>query len=280
MHIPSPPPPPIPIPDSIDHQTPIYRSIDGHDLRVHLYRPRTAPATKPGPSDPVAPSPATDAIASTITAPRPAILWFHGGGWVGGHPGVLQRYCVTDSLAGLVALAPQYRLVGKQARSGWDCMDDAYAAYRWTLDHADELGIDTARVILAGGSAGGHLAATVLTHHPDSRAAAMILLNPVLDCTDRGYTMHDRGHDASPIHRIRPGLPPTLIFHGDADATVPYENSVRFQRLMTAAGNLCRLITLPGEGHGLPGRLPHRIIPECHDFLHTLSLLPHLTSAP
>jgi acetyl esterase/lipase len=49
---------------------------------------------------------------------------------------------------------------------------------------------------------------------------------------------------------VRKGLPPTIIFHGTADTTVPFENAERFTRLMTAAGNLCVLVPFEGKGHG------------------------------
>ena len=49
---------------------------------------------------------------------------------------------------------------------------------------------------------------------------------------------------------MRPGLVPTLIFHGTADKTVPFENAERFTRLMHAAGNTCVLVPFEGKDHG------------------------------
>lgn len=70
---------------------------------------------------------------------------------------------------------------------------------------------------------------------------AMILFNPVVDTTEKGYGVGSVGHhrktEISPCHHVRNGLPPTLLSHGTADGTVPFENAERFARLMQEAGN-------------------------------------------
>lgn len=240
-------PPTVEVPAGVEHDAQTYRHVDGHALRMLSYRP-SAPAA----------------------APRPGIIWFHGGGWHSGDPERFAPLCLAAVARGMVAVAPQYRLVHQQTQSVFDCMDDARAACEWTIAHADELGIDPARFVVAGSSAGGHLAATIATHHDDRLAAALVLLNPVLDCTERGYghkVLNDRGLDASPVHHVRPGLPPTLVVHGDADPTVPYENSVRFDQLMRDAGNDCTLVTIPGGVHGLWSHQRQRMIDETNAFL-------------
>ena len=59
-----------------------------------------------------------------------------------------------------------------------------------------------------------------------------------------------RQREASPVDHVRPHLPPTLIFHGTADTTAPFENVQRFCRLMHNAGNRCELVPYPGKKHG------------------------------
>lgn len=240
-------PPAVEVPDHVEHRVATYREVGGHALRMLTYRPSAPAAT-----------------------PRPAVIWFHGGGWRRGNPESFAPLCLAAVARGMVAVAPQYRLVNQQTESVFDCMDDARAACEWALAHADELGFDPQRFVVAGSSAGGHLAATVATHHNDRLAAALVLLNPVLDCTERGFGSHvlnDRGQDASPVHHVRPGLPPTLVVHGDADETVPHENSVRFNRLMREAGNDCTLVTVPGAGHGLWAHQRQQMIDEINAFL-------------
>jgi dipeptidyl aminopeptidase/acylaminoacyl peptidase len=52
------------------------------------------------------------------------------------------------------------------------------------------------------------------------------------------------------VHHVRAGVPPTMIFHGTEDTTVPFENVERFQKRMHAHGNRCELIPYEGKGHG------------------------------
>src|SRR5207249_318603 len=59
--------------------------------------------------------------------------------------------------------------------------------------------------------------------------------------------------DASPTTYIHKEMPPYLLIHGNKDAMVPYEQSVKFQEKMKAAGNICELITIEGGGHGMGG---------------------------
>lgn len=65
-----------------------------------------------------------------------------------------------------------------------------------------------------------------------------------------------RSRDASPLHHLRAGLPPTLILHGKADAVVPYADVDRLCAESTALGNQCRLVGYEGASHGFfnPGR--------------------------
>ncbi len=81
----------------------------------------------------------------------------------------------------------------------------------------------------------------------------LILYNPVIDTTEAGYGLkavtEARKTEISPCHHVRAGLPPTLIFHGTADSTVPFENVERFTALMTKAGNDCTLVAFEGKGH-------------------------------
>lgn len=82
---------------------------------------------------------------------------------------------------------------------------------------------------------------------------AMILFNPVLDTTARGFGLEKvteaRQTDISPNHHIHSGIAATLLLHGTADTTVPFENAERFTRLMKEAGNRCELIPFKGLEH-------------------------------
>ncbi|MGC3971314.1 MAG: prolyl oligopeptidase family serine peptidase [Pirellulales bacterium] len=78
-------------------------------------------------------------------------------------------------------------------------------------------------------------------------------MTPLLGVTE----LNDEGRRtllaASPSTQVHAGMPPYLLIHGDADSTVPYEQSPKFQKLMQDAGNTCDLIRVPGGGHGMGG---------------------------
>ena len=233
-------PVPVPAPDSESAPVPEpsalidYSTIEGFTLRAHVFEARTG------------------------EPPHPAILFFFGGGWTGGSP--QQFYPFAEPLAelGFVAIPMEYRVRGRHDSTIPDSMADAFAAFRWAHDNADELGIDPARIVVSGGSAGGHLAATVgtIAEHSGFGPSAMVLYNPVTDLG--GVNNINRLNDliagdaaaVSPLAHIEAGVPRTIIFHGEDDATVPISQSEAFCAAMTAVGNQCMLSRFAGEGHG------------------------------
>src|SRR6476661_2440847 len=93
-------------------------------------------------------------------APKPVIVYYHGGGWVLGsletHDGTCRR--LADG-ADAVVVSVDYRM-GPEDRFP-AAVDDSYAALRWVAEHASELGGDADRLVVAGDSAGGNLAAVM-----------------------------------------------------------------------------------------------------------------------
>ena len=82
----------------------------------------------------------------------PTVVWFHGGGLSGGC-----RHFIPLSDAGIAQVAVEYRLLGKDAATGGDCIEDAAGAVAWTLAHIAEYGGDPTKVFVAGHSAGAYL---------------------------------------------------------------------------------------------------------------------------
>lgn len=204
---------------------------------------------------------------------RPAIVFFHGGGWRNGAPSALLPQCRYFAHRGLVAVTVQYRLAPAVKVDG--CVRDAVSAMRWVRAHAAQLGIDPDRIAAGGGSAGGHLAAaTGLLERFDepgedakisSKPNALMLFNPALmlaPVKDAGVefsaamkeaTMKERTGVApemiSPYHHITAGAPPTIIMHGTADTTVPFATVELFTKTMRAAGNRCELVPYKDRKH-------------------------------
>jgi len=193
---------------------------------------------------------------------RGAIVFFFGGGWNGGTPGQFEPQCKHLAERGMVAITAEYRVKSRHGVHPAECVVDGKDAVRWIRQHARELGVDNARIAVSGGSAGGHVAASTATIEKlpeeteseiDCTPSALILYNPVCDTTLHGFggeRLAERAHELSPVHYIHKHMPPTLIFHGQVDKTVPFENAKRFKQLMDEIGNACELVAYPEAGHG------------------------------
>ncbi|MEM7028340.1 MAG: alpha/beta hydrolase, partial [Chloroflexota bacterium] len=204
---------------------------------------------------------------------RPAIVFFFGGGFRMGSPQQFEPQAKHLAARGMVALTADYRVSERHQVKAYQCVEDAKAAMRWVRENAGRLGIDPDRIAAAGGSAGGVLAAatgivpgfngaqidTLTSAIPN----AMILFNPglVLAPFD-GYELSSERMQSlvervgvppetlSPYHHIKPDLPPTIIFHGQADETIAYETAAHFTEKMKSYGNRCELVGYEGEEHG------------------------------
>ncbi len=196
---------------------------------------------------------------------RPAMVFFHGGGWVGGGPVQFTPHSEYLATRGLVCIQVEYRLIKKgEAGPPINCVHDAKSAMRWVRSHAGELGIDPNRIGAGGGSAGGHLAAFVgmvegLDDPQDDvkispKANALALFNPVFDNgPDQGWGYARVGEhfkEYSPAHNISADDPPAIIFLGTKDNLIPVAVVERFKTNMEKAGVRCEAIFYEGQGHG------------------------------
>ncbi|MGB0372171.1 MAG: alpha/beta hydrolase [Opitutales bacterium] len=192
----------------------------------------------------------------------PCVVLFFGGGWNGGTAEQFYGQCGYLASRGMVAISAEYRVKKRYGTPPQVAAEDAKEAIRYIREHSSELGIDPERIIAGGGSAGGHVAAAAaFCPKIDSNTASpispvpngLILYNAVYDNGPDGYG-HGRvkkyWEDISPLHNIRPGLPPTLVLLGTNDRLIPVSTAEVFQEKMRAAGNECETYFFEGQGHG------------------------------
>lgn len=219
----------------------VYKAVDDFDLKLSVIYPENFKKGKK----------------------YPAIIFFFGGGWNGGKVQQFEQQCHYLADRGMIALTASYRVKSRNNSTPFDAVEDAKSAMRYVREHARDLGIKKNKIVAAGGSAGGHLAVATATiaefNAPtdnikiSSVPNALVLFNPVINTMPEGYGSERLGEKAeaiSPAHHVVPKLPPTLIFHGTADTTVPFENVTDFQARMEAVGNTCYLVPFSDKGHG------------------------------
>ena len=243
-----------PIPPDTNEVTPltlpgaessVFKKVGDVELRLHVAKPKDWKATDK----------------------RACLVTFFGGGWTSGTPARSITYAKWAAKNGLVGVAPDYRTRNRFNTQPEDCVADGRAAVRWIQDHAAELGIDPAKIVVQGSSAGGHVAAwaaipdpvtpeTASDPVPNPAPMGLILLWPVTDTGASGYggpkrfgNDEARANNLSVTGRMPAKMPPTLVFHGTADKTVKFENSQAFTGKMKANGNSCELVAFPDAPH-------------------------------
>ena len=132
----------------------------------------------------------------------PALVYYHGGGWVIGDLDTHDALCRTlANEAGCKVIAVDYRLAPEHPFPA--AFDDAYAAVKWVEANASEIGIDPNRIAVAGDSAGGNLAAAVCLKAKAEKApeiAFQLLIYPVTDWGWKGGSMESCA-DVYPLTR-------------------------------------------------------------------------------
>lgn len=225
------------------------------------------------------------------TDERPVYLTIHGGGWTGRTPRYFYPFAQHFAELGMVAISMEYRLSSEaHGTTVFDCVKDGRSAVRYLRAHADALGIDPDKIVVTGGSAGGHIAAgTVLfdeiNEADDDTSVStlpdlLVLYYPVIDTSRRGYgqaKIGERWKELSPVDHVKPDLPPTLLLHGTADKTTPFYGANLFYERMLEAGNEIEFIQFEGGRHGyflFDLELFDEAMQQTEDFLEKHGILP------
>lgn len=210
-------------------------------------------------------------------APRPALLWFHGGCYVFGSARDDENGNAFADRAGCTVVSVAYRLAPEFSYR--ESVADAFAALCWLVDHAGALGVDGRRVAIGGGSAGGGLAAGLALYNRDHGGPAVafqLLIYPMLDDTHdtpsgheiadprvwhravslkawRMYLGEEYGTDGvSPYAAAAratdlSGLPPAFVTVGARDMF--RDESISYAQRLMAAGVPTELAVYPGMNH-------------------------------
>ncbi|HKM45196.1 MAG TPA: alpha/beta hydrolase [Dysgonamonadaceae bacterium] len=225
----------------------VYAQVNGWDGRMDLY---TNPKSE---------------------TPTPVVINIHGGGW---NHGVKESQTGYGSFFknGYAVANVEYRLVDVAPAPA--AIEDVRCALIYLYKHAKELNIDTNKIVIMGGSSGGHLAlmAGLLANDKkfdsnckydgDIKVAAIIDKYGVTDLVPlskwksaknwlgKGFADQKFVESVSPLYYITKNSPPVYIVHGDADPIVPYDQSVALYEKLKANNVKTKMLTIEGGGHG------------------------------
>lgn len=215
------------------------------------------------------------------TTPTKTLVYYHGGGWIFG----AKAYSILSYLPflerGWRVVDVEYRMASNSLAPA--AVEDTRCALRWVFRNAKQYNFDTAKIVLLGHSAGGHLALisgmlpekTPLDNNcyadekygdPKIKVAAIVNWFGITDVNDviqgpnlKNYAMMWMGSQknadeiaksVSPLTYVRAGLPPIITIHGDKDDVVPYTHATRLKEALDKAGVKNQLYTVKGGGHG------------------------------
>ncbi len=250
----------IALPAAVDRQNVEYGNPGGHQLLLDLHIPD-------GPG------------------PFAAVILVHGGGFDGGSKSTnFKPFFQPLADAGFAWFSIDYRM-GPEFHVA-EAVADVDSAIRWVKANANAYRIDTAKIALAGESAGGYLVNWAGTHATAATEVAGVVdfYGPAdyarlaierRDHPERFDMKNIQGHmdngggirffgvervddagiarlrEISPLFAVHAGMPPFLCLHGTADDQVSYEQSKIFCDALGNAGVPCSLITIDGGGHGI-----------------------------
>jgi acetyl esterase/lipase len=228
-----------------------YITVGGHDLKLDVYPSEVSPAP-------------------------PTLIYIHGGGWMAGSKELSLLNVMPWMAMGWTVVNVEYR-TGKVALAP-AAVEDVRCAVRFVLARAKEYNIDPKRVVLAGHSAGAHLALMTgllpvsagldrqCAGSDELRVSAIVSWYGITDVADlidgpnaKEYAVRwigsrtDRVEAArrvSPLTYVRAGVPAVITIHGDADDTVPYAHATQLKAALDRAGVANELVTIPGGRHG------------------------------
>ncbi|MGD0591265.1 MAG: alpha/beta hydrolase [Bacteroidota bacterium] len=217
--------------------------------------------------------------------PLPTLMLFHGGGWVAGQKENNVFQLLPYLSLGWAVINVEYRLANNSPAPA--AVEDCRCALRWVAYNAKKYNFDLSKIVLTGGSAGGHLALITGMLPPNSvfdrqcptndsirwnsgtepqvNVAAIVNWYGITDVAElidgpnaKHYAIEwfgsmsnrkELAQQVSPITYVRPGLPPIITIQGDQDDIAPYSQAVRFHAALDNVGVPNKLVTIHGAKH-------------------------------
>jgi acetyl esterase/lipase len=208
---------------------------------------------------------------------RPTVIFIHGGAWLGSGKAPHLLFLLPYMAWGMNVVNVEYRMSPVALAPA--AVEDCRCALYWVFKNAKQYGFDTNKLVVAGESAGGHL--SLMTGMIDAGAgfdnecddppkispkvAAIVDYCGITDVADLLEGPHQQwwalrwfgtqpnraelARRVSPLTYVRPGGPPTVIVHGEADTNVPYEQGVRLHEALNKAGVANEFVTMTGGKH-------------------------------
>src|SRR3989339_692287 len=208
-----------------------YATINGEHLFLDLYLPDSSVKPK-------------------------VILFIHSGGWVYGDKSEFDSAAKALREKGYCTILINYRLANFDGTGAVFPAQiyDVKAAVRWIRAHADEYQLDTTKIGVVGSSAGAHLGAILGTTNVISISNQDFvdgLVSAFLDCNINNISCNSVAIEASPITYVTNNDAAFLVYHGDADELIPFNQSINFnQKLINSCIN-SELRLLLDEAHGV-----------------------------
>ncbi|WP_243349977.1 alpha/beta hydrolase fold domain-containing protein [Parabacteroides sp. FAFU027] len=213
-----------------------YKQVKRGNLYLHVFKP----------------------VSSKKGIKHPCIIYFFGGGWATGSPLQFYRECAYYASKGMVAITADYRISSVDQTTPFESVEDARDAIRYIRDHSMQLNLDANKIVAAGASAGGHLAAVtgILSNSIDNKSSykpnLLVLYYPVIDNSPDGFgtkELKKRYQEISPLHNIDNYVPPTLFILGTKDPLISVSTAETFKSKLKECGVACDLILYKGAGH-------------------------------
>ena len=218
--------------------------------------------------------------SNDLTSPVPAVLFIHGGSWISGDKSNMLKYRTSVMNEGYVYISMNYRLITIQA-TYLDMLEDIDLAIQFIKNQTSGMPIDTTQIVLAGESAGAHLA-MIYSYRNTSPIPIRFLLAlvPPVDFTDPNYINFGNAStqlflanqlmqtnivdanelilngypeswlDASPIYYLETAIP-TLMGYAALDELIPQSNYERFLGKVVEFNAPIEAILFPNSGHSL-----------------------------